>query len=224
METLLWLVAAWAAVFLANLAPAFAPTNWMILAFFRIVGGPPFWPLTIGGAAAAASGRWSLGILARKGSRYLPRAERDNAEALVRWFERGGLARVAFIVVYTVGPFPSNLLFIAAGAGRARLAPIALLFFAGRAVSDTAWVWLATTTARKAADRLIDESTSWQSLVLQFASLVLVVALFRLPWAKWLRRARKGGAVGRDSLPAGGWALPQGKSIASTPLSLSPPT
>ncbi|MBI5947539.1 MAG: hypothetical protein HY875_05345 [Chloroflexi bacterium] len=193
METLLWLVAAWAAAFLANLAPAFAPANWMVLSFFRIAGESPFWPLTIGGAAAAAAGRLCLGLLARQGSRYLPRAERENAEALARWFERGGFGRTLFVVVYTIGPFPSNLLFIAAGAGRARLLPIALIFFAGRAVTDTFWVWVTTTTARRAADQVIDSSTSWPSILLQFASLLLVVAVFRLPWAKWLRRARKGG-------------------------------
>src|SRR4029079_2254722 len=50
METALWLLVAFALVFVINLVPAFMPSSWMVLAFFYIRFDLPLLLLTVGGA------------------------------------------------------------------------------------------------------------------------------------------------------------------------------
>lgn len=181
-----WLMVAWVTAFAANVAPAFTPPTWAILAAFRVWTDVPLVPLTVGGAAGAALGRWLLGLGAARVSRYLPERDRANAEALGAWFTRHRRFRLLFVAGYTLGPFPSNVLFIAAGAGRMSLRPIVLTFFVCRAASDTLWVWLAHRIVGDAGDALAGASSDWRALTLDALAVVLIALVFRLPWGRWL--------------------------------------
>lgn len=185
MNDVLWILLAAAACFVANALPAFAPANWMILAVFRLAGVPMI-PLGVAGAAGAAGGRAVLALAARSATRWLPDRQRANADALVARIAELHQARLPFVALYSVSPLPSNVLFVAVGVGRFSILPAAAVFFACRAVSDTFWTWAFTSAGEEAIDALLRDWLSWQSVALQVASLLAVVALFRLPWARWL--------------------------------------
>ena len=193
MTSFAWMLLAWLANFVASVLPAFAPPSWAILAAFRILGDLPIIPLGIGGAAAAAAGKALLAWGARRGSRLLPRSDRENVAALTRPLERRRAARIAFIAIYSSGPFPSNVLFIAVGAGGRSIREAALTFFVCRAVTDTFWAWVATEAARGPARSMLSNWWSWRSLALEAISMALIVALFKLPWARWLLRTPQSG-------------------------------
>lgn len=183
---LLLLLAAWAVVFVINIVPVFMPSSWTVMAAFKILGGLPLLPLTIGGAAMSALGRVVLALLSRRFGRRLPETDRKNAEALGAFIERHPRWRILIVFGYCLGPFPSNPLFIAAGVSRLRLLPVAVTFFISRAIADTFWVWTAGKVAGGVQGTFRDQVTSWQAIALQLGSLALLVLVFRLPWAKWL--------------------------------------
>jgi uncharacterized membrane protein len=186
VSTIGWLIAGWLAAFVVNLVPAFMPPSAAVLAAFHIGAGVPLLPLTLGGAAAGSLGRTLLALSTRRMMRYVPAADRVNAEAIGAWFERRRRWRWPLVALYCAGPFPSNVLFVAAGAGRVPLVPLALTFALARALSDTFWVWTGATVSRNAHSLVWGAFTDWRALLLQLVGVVAVVLVFRLPWARWL--------------------------------------
>ncbi|MBI2764799.1 MAG: hypothetical protein HYX53_02680 [Chloroflexi bacterium] len=186
VSTIAWLIAGWLAAFVVNFVPAFMPPSAAVLAAFHIGAGVPLLPLTLPGAVAAALGRTLLALSTRRMMRYVPAADRKNAEAIGAWFGRCRRWRWPLVALYFAGPFPSNVLFIAAGAGRVPLMPLALTFALTRAVSDTFWVWTGSVASRNAHSLARGAFTDWRALVLQLVGVVAVVLVFRLPWARWL--------------------------------------
>jgi uncharacterized membrane protein YdjX (TVP38/TMEM64 family) len=162
------------------------PPMWAVLAAFHIGAGVPLLPLCLGSAATGAFGRYALARLSRRVSRFLPRTDRRNAEALGYWFNRRGSHKWWFVAGYSLGPLPSNALFIAAGAGRIPAGRVALIFGLCRAVSDTFWVWTGANFASNFGGLLRDSVLNWWSLALQLVGLFAVAVIFRLPWIRWL--------------------------------------
>ncbi|MBE0610155.1 MAG: hypothetical protein IH609_12290 [Dehalococcoidia bacterium] len=192
MTTFLWLLVAWGTAFAISIVPAFMPPMWAVLTAFRVGTGVPLVPLAIGGAVGGALGRLVLAELTRWLAPRLPERSRRNAEALGAWFERRSKRRrgaaVAYAAAYTAGPFPGNALFIAAGAGRIPAAPLALGYGLAHLVTDMLWVWVGATAASNARELLSGTFTNWWSLALQLAGVAVILAVFRLPWARWLMR------------------------------------
>jgi hypothetical protein len=190
VTTLLWLLVAWGTAFAISVVPAFMPPMWAVLTAFRVGTGVPLVPLAIGGAVAGALGRFVLAGLTRRMAPRLPESSRRNAEALGEWFARRSRRRrgaaVAYAAAYTAGPFPSNALFIAAGAARIPAAPLAVGYGLAHLVTDMLWVWVGATAAGNARELLAGTFTDWWSLALQLAGVAVIVAVFRLPWERWL--------------------------------------
>jgi len=147
MNVLVLLPIAWATAFLINLVPAFMPPTWAVLAVFHITSDVPLLPLTIGGAAASAGGRYLLALGTRQLDQFLPDGDRRNAEALGGFLCRHSRWSVVIVFLGCLGPLPSNALFIACGLGRVRLSPIVVAFFLSRAIADSLWVWSAGPSA-----------------------------------------------------------------------------
>jgi hypothetical protein len=165
------------------------PPNWVVLATFYIAFDLPLVPLVLGSAVASALGRIGLAWLTpRLGSRWLQRQRREAA-ALGAWATRRRTWRWWLVAVgYFLGPFPSNVPFVAAGAGRFSVRRLALAYAGARAVSDMIWVWSAGEVAPGAADFVREALTDWRTVVAQVAAVVALILLFWLPWSMWLRR------------------------------------
>lgn len=188
--TALLLLAAWSIVFVVNIAPAFMPPTWAVLATFHIARPElPLLPLTIGGAAMSSLGRSRLALLSRAGGRFLPERDRQNAEALGALFQRHQRLGLVVLFGYCLGPLPSNALFIAAGLGRVRLTVVTATFFVSRAIADTFWVWGAGRASGSLTKTFEEYLTSWQAIVLQLATIAAVIVIIRLPWTRWLAAA-----------------------------------
>jgi hypothetical protein len=194
MPPLLVLLAAWGVALGINFVPAMMPRTWAVLATFRILQPDlPLLPLTVGGAAMSAVGRVGLALLTRKAGDHLPETDHANAEAVGGFLSRHHTWSLLAVFALCLGPFPSNALFIAAGLARLRLAAVAVTFFLSRAIADTFWVWTAEKASRSLSGDLRASLSSWQAIAIQIVGLALVVLVFRLPWARWLkvRRSRQ---------------------------------
>jgi membrane protein YqaA with SNARE-associated domain len=191
MSELIYLIGAWLIALVINVVPAFMPPTWSVLAVFHILSDVPLLPLTIGGAAASAAGRFCLAKLSTRLGNRLPETDRKNAEALGKFINKHKRWREAIVFFYCLAPLPSNPIFIAAGVGRVPLLPVTLAFFLSRCIADTFWVWTAGAVSDSLGDVFLNQVTSWQSIAIQVIAIAMVVMIFRLPWSRWLRPALK---------------------------------
>ena len=183
-----WTLVAITVVFAINLVPYFMPPTWAVVSFFLIAYHPPFWPLCIGSSLAATAGRYGLALMSERwGRRLLTAQHRANVAALGRWLnERAGWREALAVMVYSLGPIPSNQLFIAAGLSAGRLAPIATGFLAGRLVSYPVLAF----TAKGVTDQFGYLFTNgWRdpkALALELISIVGIVLFARIDWPRVL--------------------------------------
>ena len=195
VEAALWICAALALSFIINLVPAFMPSTWMVLAFFYIKFDLPLLLLTIPGAIVSGLGR----LLLAKGSAYFKRrflkGEAKNLEELGSFLEeRRNYVGVATFV-YTLTPFPTNSLFIAAGITEVSMARVLIGFVCARILANTFWVWTTHQVFDSLGELFGATFGNWIAIVLQVASVSSVVLLFMVPWGRWLRRfASRAGA------------------------------
>ena len=183
-----WIAVALALAFAINLVPAFMPSTWMILTFFYIRYDVPLLPLTVGGAIVSGLGR----LLLARGSAWFSRrfmaGKRQDLDLLGEYLDRNRHVAAPATFLYTLTPLPTNNLFIAAGMVGVNLAWVLAGFWAGRILAATFWVW----TTERVFDSLGDVfeggvGTRW-AIALQLLSVVSVLLLYALPWARWIRR------------------------------------
>lgn len=191
-ETILLICAAMALAFAINLVPAFMPSTWMVMAFFYIKFGLPLLILTVGGAIASALGRILLAKASTAFKRRFMRSQQSDLDDLGGFLNEHRRYVGPAVFAYSLTPLPTNNLFIAAGMAEVNMVAVVSGFIAARVIANTFWVW----TTHKAFTSLGDvfESTltgPW-GIALEVAGLLSVVLLFKLPWAKWLRRLTGG--------------------------------
>ena len=118
-------------VFAVNLLPAFGPPTWAVLVLFRLGSDASAVPLVLVGAAAAASGRFVLALVARRAARWLPDRYVTNTRAAGELLMSSRKGSAVALGLFALSPVPSAQLFVAAGLMSVRLVPFTLAFFAG---------------------------------------------------------------------------------------------
>ena len=187
LEAYVWV---FVSVFLANVLPAFAPPTWMILSWFKIHNDSlDVFLLSLIGALASTSGRYVMYWYSSKSHRILPEKIRRNLHYLSKIIqEKEDHLKVFFAsLLYALGPFPSNALFIASGLTGVLKLPLFAGFFLGRLISYSSLVFLSS-EAFKVAKDVFGE---WSYNLVDIFGLVGVLILFFIDWEKVYRR-RKG--------------------------------
>jgi hypothetical protein len=185
------LLVAVAVVFGINLLPALGPPTWAVLVFFRFrYGDIPVAALIIGGALAAATGRFLLARAFRAFGRRLPAKRTESLEVLGRVLgqSRGGL--ISSFVLFAVAPVPSAQMFEAAGLARIPLAPILGAFFAGRLVSYSVYVGAASAAHQSVTKLFRQGFTSPQAIAVQVAAIAVLVVIVTVDWPSTIDRLR----------------------------------
>ena len=171
------LAIALAVVFAVNLLPAFGPPTWAVLVFFSLDFDLPAVPLVLGGALAAAAGRYLLASGARRLRPRLSPARLtrlDRAQAALLADRRRSAAGLG---LFALSPVPSGQFFVAAGLMTVSLLPLTAAFFAGRLVSYSIYVAAASLAERNLGDVVLDALTSPLGMGLQLAMLIGLGAL-----------------------------------------------
>ncbi|WP_296712275.1 hypothetical protein [Rhodoblastus sp.] len=139
-------------VFLLNVLPAFAPPTWTALSAFS-VGAPDinWFALALTGATAATSGRIVLAKLSRLilRGRLLREDSRRNIDEIRLKIEAHRAVSAVALMVFALGPLPSNHLFVAYGLSSLNIAFAAAPFFFGRLTSYSFWILSAAAAGRK---------------------------------------------------------------------------
>ena len=174
------------AVILLNAVPSFMPPTWVFLAYIHITQGGDILQLVVLGAICSTIGRivlakWSGPLV----SQFLNKPMKNNAEFAKEKLSHNPLASFVFTFLYALSPFPSNAVFIIAGAAGLGLIPIALGFFLGRLISYYVLVLAAGFTAGAIGMHLVSgASHSW---LLDIIGIALSFAFLLIDWKALLR-------------------------------------
>lgn len=168
-------------VFVANIIPAFMPPTWSLLSLFAIFYDLPPLELTIIGAVSSSLGRYVLASYSRPlADKFLPKKQKKNIKYL-RNFLRYENNELPFIIalLYALGPFPSNTLFIVSGAAHISVRWILAGFFVGRLVSYGLLVTIAKGVISSVS---IEQLFTLPYLLLDAAGLLLAIAILFVNW------------------------------------------
>lgn len=175
--TLGQLAIALAVVFAVNLLPAFGPPTWAVLVFFSLDFDLPAVPLVLGGALAAASGRFVLASGARRLRPRLSPARLDRLDRAQAALSADRRRTAAGLGLFALSPVPSGQLFTAAGLMTVPLLPLTAAFFAGRLVSYSIYVAAANVAEKNLGDLVLNALTSPLGMALQVAMLIALAVL-----------------------------------------------
>jgi len=188
LDTVLWLTAAFALSFLINLAPAFMPSTWMILAFFYIRFDLPLLPLTIGGAIASAVGRLCLAMGSAAFKRRFLRSRQAGLNELGAFLDDHRNVVGMTVFLYALTPLPTNNLFIAAGMVEVSMMRVLAGFIASRILANTFWVWTTNRAFEHLGDLFKGAFGNWVAVLLEVGGVTSILLLYVLPWERWFAR------------------------------------
>ncbi|RME79190.1 MAG: hypothetical protein D6769_03110 [Methanobacteriota archaeon] len=172
-------------VFFFNLLPAFAPPTWVVLSNFQLSNGfDPFLTIAIG-LVGALSGRVVMYYYSKHLYPFLPKKKKEKVaklhkEALEHEEDLGLL-----MFFYSLGPLPSNVVFIFSGIAKIPLLPVALGFFFGRLISYGVAMFAFDTFLLGLKDYGINVLP-----YLDIISLLLTIAILFVDWDAILRFIR----------------------------------
>jgi uncharacterized membrane protein YdjX (TVP38/TMEM64 family) len=177
------LVLALACVFGVNLLPTFGPPTWGVLVFFKLDRELAAVPLVIGGALAAAAGRFTLASVTARCRGGLSERRLDNLSAAREVLTGDRRKALGGLTLFALSPVPSAQLFVAAGLMAVPLVPLTLAFFAGRLVSYSIYVGGAALAQDSLGDAFADALTSPVGIGLQIVMLAALGGLLKVDWA-----------------------------------------
>jgi uncharacterized membrane protein YdjX (TVP38/TMEM64 family) len=186
-------LAAFAVIFGVNLLPAFGPPTWSVMVLFRLRSDLNPVALVVGGAVAAALGRYLLAVGSRRLRGRLSPERIANLAAAKEQLTANRTRSVVGLALFALSPVPSAQLFEAAGLTDIRLVAVVIVFFAGRLVSYSIYVTGASAVKHTSFGRLVTSSfiNPW-GIAIQILLLAGVVALGRVDWTKLVDRGRSG--------------------------------
>lgn len=172
-----------------NVAPAFMPPTWVILAFYVIHYDISLVPAVIIGATFATFGRVILALLSRNFLRpYLPKGSQENFNYLGEFLKKKGRLTVPILIAYAFIPIPSNHIYITAGLARANLKMIATAFCVGRLISYSFWVTLADKAANNLDGIFAAHFSKTNALIAEGISLLIIVLISLINWKKVIQK------------------------------------
>lgn len=181
------LIVVFAAVYILNTLPAFAPPTWMVLSFI-VFNHPQFNPLSLALAAAFAAtlGRITLATLSQFiiRNKLLNTKTKENIDVLKGALENRKNQTMGALLVYSFTPLPSNYLFIAYGLTTLPIKLIAAPFLIGRMVSYAGWIFLGQ-EAYKSLDidtSLVGGYLSAYFILVQVGFLLLIYPFTKIDW------------------------------------------
>ena len=184
MLTLLFI---FAAVFITNLLPAFAPPTWALLVFFKLQTPVNPLALVIIGVLGAVLGRY---FLARASSKLGPRlreSTRENLRAAAQLIESKKSINYLTLILFALSPVSSAQLFEAAGLTGINLQPLLMAFVIGRSISYSGYVYGATALKHTSLAKILAAGfTSPWAIAIQVLLLLAFIPLTRINWKRFL--------------------------------------
>ena len=188
LHTLLMILLVFAAVFVLNVIPAFAPPTWSVVSYIAVRYGSNIVGLALLAAVAATLGRVVLArlstVIVRQ--RFLSEDTRKNIDVIKSRLERNRNLTFSVFLFYAFSPLPSNHLFIAYGLTALRLKLLAIPFLIGRVVSYAFWAFTASSVVQILNYESIGSKSffSYYFVATQLLALLMIYVFTKIDWKK----------------------------------------
>jgi membrane protein DedA with SNARE-associated domain len=185
------LIIIFAAVYILNTIPVFAPPTWIVLSLIGF-NHPQFNPFTLALAAAFAAtlGRVTLATLSKTiiRNKFLNARTKENIDAIKEALDERENQTAGALLLYSFTPFPTNYLFIAFGMTSLSIKLIAVPFFIGRLVAYSGWVFLGQEASRSfdINSGFVGGYLSAYFLLTQIVFLLLIYPFTKVDWRSLL--------------------------------------
>jgi uncharacterized membrane protein YdjX (TVP38/TMEM64 family) len=188
---LIQLIIEWLIIFGLNIIPVFAPPNWIVLTYFYIVHPQNLFLLIFIGVTASTCGRYVLAILSRKiFNKFASKEKKEEMELIRNKLKKNTWKKFIFSVLFSLGPFPSNSLFIAVGTTKIRLREIIAGFFVGRTLSYLFLVFTSEKIFTSLETTLTGSATTW-TFFIEIIGVLSILVFFLFDWKKFLLKNEK---------------------------------
>jgi uncharacterized membrane protein YdjX (TVP38/TMEM64 family) len=176
-------------VFIINIIPAFMPPTWVVLAFAKI-SDPSFDPflLALAGAVSSTAGRAVLSYYSAFFRRFFTKDMCEHAEYIRHFFDKKDKELFLGTFIYSLSPFPSNIVFIANGLTKVNYKPIFAGFFLGRLISYFALIVLSQSLFLALSNYFHSEVLT--SYLFEVLGVVAAFSILFIDWKKLLGRRK----------------------------------
>ncbi|VVB74196.1 Uncharacterised protein [Candidatus Tiddalikarchaeum anstoanum] len=122
--------------FIINIVPAFMPPTWLVLSISK-VNYPSLNTFAIAafGVLGSLTGRYVMYYYSKFLGKYIKEGHKKNVYYFRKLVGSNNVAVFLMTLIYSLGPVPSNFLFISFGLSEIKLLPVLLGFSIGRFVS-----------------------------------------------------------------------------------------
>ncbi|MEI6462752.1 MAG: hypothetical protein WCO33_03765 [bacterium] len=176
-----------------NLVPFFAPGTGLVVAFFHVKYEIPILLVVIVGVIASTIGRYILARFVGKITFRLLRQEHNqNLDYFKRKLNERGISVFLFSFLYCALPTPSNLLFLAIGASRAKLNYLLAGFFCGRFINYFYAVLFYKIVYQTFEETITSQYKSIGEYVFQIVTIILFVLFLLIDWQKLFEKKQLG--------------------------------
>ncbi|MEM4295610.1 MAG: hypothetical protein QXS91_02275 [Candidatus Anstonellales archaeon] len=169
-------------VLIANILPAFAPPTWLILSRYQIKDNLDVWQVILIGVIAAALGRLIMYYYSSYFMKFLPEHKKQQLHHLRMKLMKNKKAMLLFMFIYSLGPLPSNIIFILAGVSSLPILPIITGFVLGRLIS----YGFGVITLGKITS-MLEENNIHVVQYLDLLAFLITIGLLFIDWHKHLR-------------------------------------
>lgn len=175
-----------------NIAPGFMPPTWMILAFFYLQFNLSLLPLVIIGAIFATLGRTVLYLLSKNYLRRLfPSEIVENYGVIGKFFKKNNKLTAPLVLTYAFLPIPSNQVFIMAGLAGLKIEIIAGSFLAGRLISYSFWVSVASQVTNRLEGIFQSHISQGGVIAAEVLGFALIIIIGKINWKKVLKMEKE---------------------------------
>lgn len=172
--------------FLANVVPAFAPPTWMMLSLYHIDHSLLNTPVVVFfGVVGSVGGRFVMYYYSLLLGRYVPDKYAENLKSFRSLFEKRKFGLFIGSFIYSIGPLPSNILFIASGIARTEILPILGGFAFARGVSYMLLIY----TSLRVFSFFEVLGVPYVKIIVNVLGIVAGIAVAFVDWKKFRRKS-----------------------------------
>ena len=172
--------------FLINIVPAFAPPSWLFLSIHKI-GNPQQSVFLIAalGVLGSVLGWAVMYFYSSKLRRFLPKKYLRNADYFRKFAEKQKLGFFAASFLFSLGPLPSNFIFISSGISKIKLLPVLAGFALGRFISYSILVYASFGVMRFFQGFGVDVK-----FLADIIGILATVSIFFIDWKKLVKNKK----------------------------------
>ncbi len=184
MIDLLGYAALTAVIILINVVPALAPPSWLVLSLYKINNpGQDVLTIALVGVIGSVLGRYVMYKYSSVFGNFLPAKYSRNIHMFKNVIDGGNFGPFMTSLLFSLGPLPSNFLFISSGMSGVKLPPLLAGFALGRFASYTFFVFAAFHALRFFSFLGID-----LTLASDLIGILATVTVVLIDWKKFLKR------------------------------------